>query len=134
MKSSKLLKVILFISGLIAIGVGATILTMPVVFYATNGINLEGNVSLLNEIRASGGALLVVGMLIMSGVFITRLTFTATVISMLLYLSYGLSRILSIALDGMPVDALVQAVILEIIIGLVCFFAFLKYRVKGYLN
>ena len=131
MKNSKVLKVILFISGLIAIGVGGTILTMPVAFYSASGINIEGSVSLLNEIRASGGALFVVGILVMSGVFVANLRFTATVISMLLYLSYGLSRILSMTIDGIPVDALMQAVVLEIIIGVVCAFAFIKYSVKG---
>ena len=130
MKNSKVLKVILFISGLIAIGIGATILIVPVEFYASSGINLNGDISLLNEIRASGGMILVIGLIIMSGVFVTRLTYTATFISMLLYLTYGLSRVLSIIIDGMPVDALVQVVVLEIVIGLVCAFAFVKYRVK----
>lgn len=134
MKNSIVLKIILFISGLIAIGIGGTILTMPVAFYATNGINLEGNINLLNEIRASGGALLASGILIILGAFITKLTFTSTVISTLLYLSYGLSRILSIVLDGMPSEGLVQAVILELIIGLFCIVAFVKYNLKNNLN
>ena len=134
MKSSKVLNVILLISGLIAIGVGGTILTMPVAFYSASGINIEGNISLLNEIRASGGALLTCGIVIALGAFVAKLTYTSVVISILLYLSYALSRILSIAVDGMPVEALVQAVILEIIIGLLCVFAFIKYNVKSHLN
>jgi len=48
MKNSKTLKIILIISGLIGIGVGASILAIPVSFYATNNINIEGNISLLN--------------------------------------------------------------------------------------
>jgi len=58
MKNSKLLKSILNIFGLIASGVGAAILFSPVAFYATYGIEPGGNISLLNEIRAPGGALL----------------------------------------------------------------------------
>jgi len=127
MKNSKILKIILIISGLIAIGVGGSILTIPVSFYATNNINIEGNISLLNEIRASGGALLACGITIFLGAFVTKLTFTATVIASLLYLSYGLSRILSMRIDGMPAEGLVQAVILELVIGLVCLFSFVKY-------
>lgn len=134
MKNSKVLKVILFISGLVAIGVGAAILVAPVSFYASSGIGLNGNVSLLNEIRASGGMILVVGLVIMSGVFVARLTYSAIIISMLLYLTYGLSRVLSIIIDGMPVDELVQVVILEIVIGLVCAYAFIKYRVNNSLS
>ena len=130
MKNSKVLKTILIISGLIASGVGAAILFSPVAFYASYGIALGGDVSLLNETRAPGGALLVCGILIMSGAFVDRLAFTATVVSSLLFLSYGLSRVMSIAIDGMPVEGLVQAAVLEIVIGLACVFAFVKYRKK----
>jgi len=128
MKNSKVLKTILFISGLIAVGVGGGILFMPVAFHATTGIDLGANASLLSEVRAPGGALLTSGILIMLGAFIKKLTFTATLVSALFYLSYGLSRILSMLLDGMPADELVQATILEMIIGLLCLFALVKYR------
>lgn len=130
MKNSKVLKVILFISGLIAIGTGATILTMPVAFYTASGINLNGDVSLLNEVRASGGALLACGLLITLGAFVVKLTFTSAVISSLLYLSYGLSRMMSMIIDGLPADTLIQAVILELVIGLVCVLALMKFRIK----
>jgi len=128
MKNSKVLKVVLFVSGLIAASVGGAILLMPGAFYASNGIDLGGNVSLLNEIRASGGLLLAVGILIISGSFIASLTFTAVVVASLLYLSYGLSRILSLTIDGMPSEGLVQAAALEIAIGVVCLWTFAKYR------
>jgi len=130
MKNSKMLKTILIISGLIASGIGAAILFSPVAFYAAYGIELGGNFSLLNEIRAPGGALLASGILIISGAFVDRLAFTAVVVSTLLYLSYGLSRVMSIAIDGMPTEGLVQAAVLEIITGLACIFALVKYRGK----
>jgi len=128
MKNSKVLKVLLFISGLIAASIGAAILLMPTTFYASNGIDLTGNISLLNEIRASGGALLAAGILIISGSFMHRLTFTALVVASMLYLSYGLSRILSFGIDGIPSEGLVQAAVLEVIIGAICVWAFVKYR------
>ena len=130
MKNSKVLKIILIISGLIASGIGAAILFAPVAFYATYGIEIGTNVSLLNEIRALGGALLAIGILIMSGAFVDKLALTAAVVSTLLYLSYGLSRVMSIVIDGMPVEGLVQVAVLEIVIGLACIFALVKYRGK----
>jgi len=130
MKNSKILKTILIISGLIASGIGAAILFAPVEFYATYGIVLGDNFSLLNEIRASGGALFASGVLITSGAFVDKLAFTAVVVSTLLYLSYGLSRVLSIMVDGMPADELVQATVIEIVTGLTCVFALVKYRKK----
>jgi hypothetical protein len=128
MKNSKALKVILFVAGLIAISIGGMVLVQPAAFYATNGIGLAGNVSLLNEIRASGGALLAAGILILSGAFVASLTFTAVVVASLLYLSYGLSRILSFTIDGMPSESLVQAAALEVVIGVLCVYVFVRYR------
>ena len=128
MKNSKVLKTILLISGLIATGVGGAILFLPVAFHAISGIELGGNISLLNEIRAAGDALLAMGILIVSGAFVAKLIFTSTVVSTLLYLSYGLSRFLSIAIDGMPAEVLVQVTVLEMVIGLVCVFALAKYH------
>ena len=130
MKNSKVLKTILLISGLIASAIGAAILFSPEAFYSTYGIELGSNFSLLNEIRASGGALLASGILIMSGAFVEKLAFTAVVVSTLLYLSYGLSRVMSMAIDGMPVESLVQAAAIEIVTGLVCIFALVKYTGK----
>lgn len=128
MKNSKVLKSILFISGLIAIGVGAGILFMPVSFYAADGIDLGGNVSLLNEVRASGGGILAVGVLVLMGAFVAKLAFTSIVISMVMYLSYGISRIQSMAIDGIPAEGLVMATVLELVVGSICVFALLKYR------
>ena len=130
MKNSKVIKAVLFISGLIASVIGGAIVTIPTAFYATYGIELGGNVSLFNEIRASGGALLATGILIFSGAFVSRLTFTSLVVATLLYLSYGLSRILSTVIDGVPDEGLVQSAVLEIVIGLVCAFSLSKYQCR----
>ena len=130
MKNSNVVKTVLILSGLIASAIGGAIVFDPLAFYATYGIELTGNISLFNEIRAPGGALLASGILIMLGAFVEKLTFTSVVVSTLLYLSYGLSRILSIAVDGMPAEGLVQAAVLEIVIGLVCVFVLVKYREK----
>ena len=128
MKNSNVIKTVLILSGLISSVIGGAILFNPVAFYSTYDIELAGNISLFNEIRAPGGALLASGILIMLGAFVDKLTFTSVVLSALLYLSYGLSRILSMAIDGMPVEGLVQAAVLEIVIGLVCVFVLVKYR------
>ena len=130
MKNSKVFKTLLIISGLIVSVIGVAILFSPIAFYASYGIELGSNVSLLNEIRALGGALLACGILIMSGALVDKLAFTAVVLATLLYLSYGLSRVISIAIDGMPVEGIVQVAVLEIIIGLACVFALIKYREK----
>jgi len=128
MNNSKVIKVVLIVSGLIAALIGGTIVIIPTAFYTYYGIELGSNVSLLNEIRAFGGGLLATGILIFSGAFITRMTFTSLVVATLMYLSYGLSRFISTVIDGAPVEGLVQSAILEILIGLVCVFALMKYQ------
>jgi hypothetical protein len=128
MKRSTVLKTILSVSGLIAAGVGGTILFAPAAFYASNGIDLGGDISLLNETRSAGGALLASGIAVMSGVFVARLIFTSAVISILIYLSYGMSRILSITIDGMPTEQLAMATVVELLIGLASVLALLRYR------
>ena len=122
MKSEKLQRVILFTSGVIAAGFGAVILFNPAALYASSGIEMVWNVSLLSEIRAAGGALLACGLFIMAGSFIARLAYSATIISVLMYLSYGLSRLFSMSVDGMPVESLVMATGLELVIGLMCIY------------
>jgi hypothetical protein len=128
MKNATALKVLLVISGLILVGVGGSILFIPVAFFAANGIDLAGNFSLLSEIRPPGGALLAGGIVIISGAFTIQLTFTSLVLSTLIYLSYGLSRILSMVIDGIPDGTLVMATGLEMILGLIGVFALIRYR------
>lgn len=59
MKNSKVLKCILFFSGLVASAIGAAILFAPLDFYASYGTALEDDFSLLNELRATGGLSLI---------------------------------------------------------------------------
>lgn len=127
MNMSTISKTVLIVSGLLGAGIGLAILLAPVAFHGTSGIRLGDDVSLLNEIRASGGALFAGGVLILIGAFFAGLAFTSLVVASVLYLSYGLSRILSIAVDGVPDAILVQATVLEILIGLACVFALVRF-------
>ncbi|EPJ43574.1 MAG: hypothetical protein OFPI_42360 [Osedax symbiont Rs2] len=129
MRDSKFLKTVLFLSGLIAAGIGASILLDPIAFHGASGIKLTDNINLLNEMRAAGGALLAIGLLIIIGCFVARLTYTATLVASLMYLAYGLSRVLSFGFDGLPNASLVQVAVLELAIGALCIFCLRKYRI-----
>ncbi|MEZ4678650.1 MAG: DUF4345 family protein [Caldilineaceae bacterium] len=67
MKVAQPLKAMLIIAGLIIAGIGGIILLWPVDYFATNGVDITGSTSLLNEIRAPAGALLAAGILILAG-------------------------------------------------------------------
>ena len=128
MKNSRVVKVILAVSGLILLGVGSATLFAPEAFLGTSGINLGGQASLFSEIRAAGGALLLSGILILSGIFIPRMTFTSMVIAIAMFLSYGVARILSMSVDGLPDTAIVGATVLEMVIAFAGIFALIRFR------
>lgn len=125
---SKLVKSTLLVAGLVAIGIGGAILSMPEAFYANYGITLGPDANLMNEIRAPGGTLLGTGLLMLLGVFVPSLSLASLLVAATVYLSYGTSRLLSMIVDGVPDDGLVAASGLELAIGLLCLAALLRMR------
>lgn len=67
----------MLVAGLLAAGIGGMILFTPIFFYSANNIDLVDKINFLNEVRASGGSLLVGGLFIAAGSFIRRITFLA---------------------------------------------------------
>jgi len=128
MKTSIPFKILLLVSGLIAIGIGGAILFDPASFFMTYGIELGNDASLFNEIRAPGGTLLALGLLMLAGLFSAEFRFTSITIAAAVYLTYGLSRLLSIAIDGWPDGGLVGAAAFELLIGAASLLALMRYR------
>ena len=64
MQTTRKHRSLLVISGLIAVAIGSSILISPAQFHATHGIELGSDANLLSEVRAPGGALLMLGLLI----------------------------------------------------------------------
>jgi len=120
MKNPIITKIVLILSGLIATGVGVGVLFMPHAFHASAGIVLGDDVNLLNEMRSSGGMLLASGLFILFGAIRASMAFFALIISTTLYLSYGLSRVVSIVADGIPDGSMLQILVSELLIGMLC--------------
>ena len=53
-----------------------------------------------------------------------------TALAAMIYLSYAGSRFVSMLLDGMPAEGLVQAAVLEAVIGLACLAFLLPQRMR----
>ena len=123
-------KVLLIISGSIGIWVGYSLLFSTVAFEVTAGINLGKDINLLSELRAPSGLLLVGGILIILGAFYSKLTFTSILLSCLIYLSYGFSRLVSIIFDGFPSESLQIALIAEFLVGLISLFVLIQFKSK----
>ena len=119
-KLAKTQTALLLTAGGLLILVGGFILGSPTVFYASNNIELGNDVNLLNELKAPAGFLLVAGVFMIGAIFIRRQADTALSLAAILYLSYAVSRFVSMVFDGVPAEALVQAAALEALIGLAC--------------
>jgi len=128
MQPTKTLRLLLLISALAAMGIGASLLFAPAQFHASYGIELGRDPSLLSEVRAPGAALLALGALMLLGVFVRTFTQTATIIAAVVYLAYGLARLVSFGLDGMPDDGLIEAAAIELVIGSLCVAALVRSR------
>jgi hypothetical protein len=112
-------RVYLILAGIIGVALGTMILFAPVAFYASYDIAPAGQVNLLNELRSHGLALLLAGLFITTGALQPRLARAATMVATAVYLSYGVSRLIAVALDGLPSSSLLLAGGVEIAIGLV---------------
>lgn len=113
-------RVLLLGSGLVAAGIAVTILFAPTPFYASYGIDIGSNTNLVNELKAPAGALLIAGLLMLAGVFRGEFVILSLTTATAIYLSYGVSRFLSMAVDGVPHSGLVSAAVLEVAIGVMC--------------
>ena len=109
--------ILLIVSGLLLLAIGGTILFVPHAFYASDGIVLGTDPSLLSEIRAPGGLLATSGLFILAGVFRPTLRSFALMLTILVYGSFGLSRLVGLALDGMPSNSLAIATVIELVMA-----------------
>lgn len=114
---SRLTFVFLFIAGLLLLAIGGTILLAPHALHAGNGIVLGNDPNLLSEIRAPGGLLVGSAVLILLGVFRPSLRSLAVMLTVLVYGSFGLARLLGLALDGMPATGIVAATVIELVVA-----------------
>jgi len=128
MEKNRYVKALLIVSGLLGIGIGFALTFFPIAFEASAGIDLGEDINLLSEIRAPSGVLLIGGILIVLGAFISKLTRTAVLLSSLIYLSYGLSRIVGVLMDGLPNESLLMALALELIVGSISLFVLFRFN------
>ncbi|MEM7704748.1 MAG: DUF4345 domain-containing protein [Pseudomonadota bacterium] len=107
-------------SGAVLLAIGAALVFEPLGFAASNGVVLPNDVSVLSEYRAPGGLLVVVGLLMLVSAFSRRHLATGLWAGALVYCSYGGARLLGYVIDGAPSSTLVQAMVVEWVIGLAC--------------
>lgn len=130
MTLTKLEKTTLWISGLTAVGIGGMITFAPHSFYASYGIVIGEDPSLLSELRAPGAGLATLGIMMLLGIWRSALAQLAVAATLIVFLAFPAGRLIGLALDGMPSVGIVGALVLEIAIAALCVFAFRK-RLSG---
>ncbi len=128
MKNSIVLKIILGIGSAMFLLAGSFSAFNPLQYVARNGIDIAGQLTLLNDYRGSGAVLIGAGIIMFLGIIHERMRFTSIVVMSVLYTTFALGRIISIIVDGIPMEGLVKATVVELIIGLVAIFALIKFK------
>lgn len=110
-------RVLLTLSGLILGCIGSALLLAPVSFLTMSEISVEPDPSLLSEIAAPAGILLIGGGFMIFGAANLRFSDPALAIGALVFGSYGAGRTVAMALHGYPSPSLITATLIELAIA-----------------
>ncbi|MEM7472206.1 MAG: DUF4345 domain-containing protein [Pseudomonadota bacterium] len=124
MSLTRLEKVALGVSGLTSVGIGGFIMAAPHAFFASYGIVLGDNASLLSELRAPAAGLMALGALMLAGLWRPALAHQSIVAALVVFLAFPAGRLIGLAVDGAPSAGILGALALEIAIAILCLFAF----------
>ena len=128
MKFNKFQTTVLSVAGFTALLIGVFIAFDPLAFYSSYGLVLEGNADMLSELRATGMNLGVLGGIMLAGVSRLSLRPLAISASLIVFGSFAAGRCLGILVDGLPSEKVIGALLIELVIGALCFAAFLGKR------
>jgi hypothetical protein len=110
-------RVTLFAAGLVSLVIGVAITFLTKDFYASTGIDLQGNASLYSEIRASGAVLLAVALFLLAALVLPAWQRPAIMVSAIYFSAYGLARLYSAFVTGWPTAGITTAMVAELCIG-----------------
>ena len=117
---------LLIIAGLLLVAVGLAVLVDPLAV-AGSPAALGTETNLMSELRGPGGLLLGCGILVMVGAVRSAQAKLALTLSALAFGGFGTSRLVSLALDGVPSGAVLTAMAVELLIGGLSAVALLTY-------
>ena len=119
--------IVLSLSGLLLTTLGLLRLTSPINTYSKNsGISLSNDVNLLNEIRGVSAITLCSGIIILSGAFLNQIRIYSLVLAIVIFVGIGIGRIVSLITDGKPNKKIIQALIVELVFGMLNIFVLLN--------
>lgn len=101
-------------SGVILGLIGGALMFTPKAFLETSHVFVERDPGLMSELTAPSGVLIISGVFMILGAVKLRLTNPALMIGAIVYGSYGVGRLVSMALHGIPSHSLVAATVIEL--------------------
>lgn len=104
-------------AALILLAVGLWIFADPIAYQASMGVAIPDDPTLLSDMRAQAGALLGFAGLLGFATLRPRHIALAAPAGAVLFLAYGLSRLVAMSVDGLPVGSLVAAASVELAVG-----------------
>ncbi|MCP2669916.1 DUF4345 domain-containing protein [Maricaulaceae bacterium EIL42A08] len=111
--SRLLTRIALGLSGTVLASIGGALLVSPADFLAMSHVFIENDPGLLSELTAPSGVLILTGMLMIAGALKQRLANLALLTGAIVYGSYGLGRLISMVLHGLPSESLIIATVIE---------------------
>lgn len=131
MKPTAADRAVLVVLGAVLAAIGAASLAVPAAFYSSFGIRVDGLPPLASELRATGGALLLLALAIAAGAVWTRWVFASAVLGALVAFGYAAGRGLSALLDGAAGDSMVIAGVVELILAAAAAVVAVRTRPRG---
>lgn len=110
-------RAVVLVSAAVLLFIGASVVVDPVAFQGAAGIWMPSDPRLASDLRGSGGVLLSTGFVMLAGVFRRRWWDVALVAGGTVYLSYGVARVVGMALDGAAPGLSVGYAALEFMLG-----------------
>ena len=110
--------------------IGAAMLTRTQAFLAMSGVEISPNPSLLSELKAPSLLLILAGALMFAGSIRIRFADLSLTTGAVIYGSYGLARLVSMLMEGLPSGSLLIAMLVELLLAVLLFGFRLARRVS----
>ncbi|MEM6653342.1 MAG: DUF4345 domain-containing protein [Pseudomonadota bacterium] len=98
--------------------IGTALMVSPRAFLAMSHVFVEQDPGLMSELTAPSGVLILAGALLLIGGIKLNFANLALIVGTIIYASYGLGRLVSMVVNGLPPESLIIATIIELVIAI----------------
>ncbi|MEL7042257.1 MAG: DUF4345 domain-containing protein [Pseudomonadota bacterium] len=101
-------------AGAVLVLIGAALMVSPKAFLEMSHVFVEQDPGLMSELTAPSGVLILAGALLLIAGLKLQFANLALIVGVIVYASYGLGRLVSMVLNGLPSESLIIATIIEL--------------------